>query len=219
MPHNPATTLDLMSVEVANILNQEASISSLESEDKADLLEDLLERAKLVDERLAHWMAVVPLYWFPTSTSAKDIPQSVRDAGIYGDACDIYPDIMIAITWNDWRWTRMRILALLARYGDEKSTLTTIQSLADDVCASIPFVLGDRTEFMPMYATKNTYPSAEGRPLPKAHRQNAAAFGGWYMLTPLRETVQMAKYLRKGQVEWILGQMKRLAKIYEATDS
>lgn len=217
IPHNPATVLDSMSIEVANILNREVSTDLSVAENPAYLLEldDLLQQAKTIDDRLASWTNVIPDDWFPVSIPAKEIPQSVRDAGIYANSCDIYPDIMVAITWNDWRWTRMRILALLARYEDDPQIKTTIQSLADEVCASIPFCFGDRTYFMPMHASKSIYPSVEGQPLPKSHRQNAAAFGGWYMFTPLKETVQMAKYLRKGQAEWIRAQMKRLAKIYE----
>ena len=214
MPHNPATLLDSMSIGVANLLALVSSTAPSITGSPPNSVVDLLGQAKAIDGKLACWANIVPVNWFPISVSVNAVSQSVRDAGVYGDTCDIYPDIMVAITWNDWRWTRIRVLALIARYETGEQVLATIQRLADDICASVPFCLGDRTEMMPMYAAMSSYPSAEGQPLPKSHPQNASAFGGWYMLTPFRETVQVAKYLREGQLDWIRGQMQRLAKIY-----
>ena len=203
-----------MSVEVANVLAFEAAINPSNVEDPSISIADLLDQAEAVDRRLECWTDIIPGEWFPVSLPAEAVPQCVRDAGIYGDACDIYPDIMVAILWNDWRWTRLRILALLARYGDDKRTLATMQTLADDICASIPFCFGDRKTVTPIFPAKDQYPNAAGRPLPKAHSQNAAAFGGWYTITPLKEMLQVARFLRKGQVNWIREQLQRLARIY-----
>lgn len=203
-----------MSVEVANILAFEAAVIASKVEDPSISIVDLLDQAEAVDRRLESWTDIIPGEWFPVSVPIEAVPQCVQDAGIYGDACDIYPDIMVAILWNDWRWTRLRVLALLARHGGGQQTLATMQTLADDVCASIPFCFGDRMKMMPLFSAKNKYPNAAGRPLPKAHSQNAAAFGGWYTITPLKETLQVAKFLRKGQVSWIQGQLQRLARIY-----
>ncbi len=214
MPQNPATLLDWMSVEVANVLAFEAAITASKIEDPSISVADLLVQAKAVNRGLERWTDVIPRDWFPVSVPVEAVPQSVQDAGIYGDACDIYPDIMVAILWNDWRWTRLRVLAILARHGDDQKTLATMQTLADDVCASIPFCFGDRMALTPMFAAKDKYPCAEGRALPKAHPQNAAAFGGWYTITPLKETLQVARFLRKGQVNWIREQLQRLARIY-----
>lgn len=214
MPHNPATILDIMSIDVANLIHLETSIVSLDAKPDQEAIADLVNRAWEVDARLQRWTTIIPSDWMPVSVPAKSLPQSIRDAGVYGDSCDVYPDIMVAITWNDWRWTRIRVLALLARYKDDEQVHASIQSLVDDVCASVPFSFGDRTKTAPLYRTQNAYPSADGQPLPRAHQQNAAAFGGWYMLTPLKETVQVAKYLRNGQIPWILAQMQRLATIY-----
>jgi len=214
MPQNPATLLDSMSIEVANVLAFEAAITSSKVKCSSTSVANSLKQAKAVKGRLERWPDIIPTNWFPISVPAEGVPQSVRAAGIYGGACDIYPDIMVAILWNDWRWTRLRVLVFLARYEDDKQESATMQSLADDVCASVPFCFGDRMTMMPMFAAKNKYPSAEGQPLPRAHSQNAAAFGGWYMFTPLMETLKAAEFLRKGQVSWIRNQLQRLATIY-----
>ena len=203
-----------MSVEAANVLAVETTVTCVGSRGPPSSLVDLIEQAKAIDSRLASWKTIIPLEWYPNSVPWQNIPQKIKDAGVYGDTCDVYPDTMVATIWNDWRWIRMRVLALLARYENDERLSAAIQGLADDFCASLPFTLGDRMEKAPMYASQNTYPSVEGQPLPKAHRQNAAAFGGWYLLTPLRETALMGKHLRKGQVEWIRSQMRRLANIY-----
>ena len=66
-----------------------------------------------------------------------------------------------------------------------------------------------------MFAANVTYPSLDDQPVPKAHYQTAAGFGGWYMLTPLRQAICVGSYLRGGQVAWIKAQSQRLARIYE----
>lgn len=62
---------------------------------------ELLTRTRAADAKLAKWIETIPVYWIPHSVSADDIPQSVVDAGTYGDKCDIYPDIMICSIFND----------------------------------------------------------------------------------------------------------------------
>ena len=239
--HNPATLLDLKFTEVANVLALESSLliysheqdrllSGVDLQDGlgTDMHDEkgfkenswapcLLSKAKEVDSSLALWPETIPPSWLPRIVSSKTVPPSVRDAGLYDKYCHVYPDVLVATTWNEWRSARLKVLALIARYQPEDLVTASIQRLVDDICASVPFLLGDRIELTPMYLARNIYPSAEGQPLPKGHHQNAAAFGGWYILTPLRETTKVATYLREGQLDWVLGQMKRLAGIYGVT--
>ena len=239
--HNPATLLDVRFTEVANVLALESSLLayrygkalpvSLLSEtaglvaldielrpksgfDEISWISHLISQAKTVDLNLAAWLETIPSSWLPNRIAGEFVPPTVREAGMYRD-CDIYPDILVATTWNEWRAARLKVLALIARYQSDDQVLANIQLLADDICASLPFHLGDRTEMTPMYVARSVYPSAEGEPIPQGHHQNATAFGGWYIYAPLREITNVSMHLREGQLMWVLGQLKRLAKIHD----
>lgn len=211
IPQNPATILDIMSVDVANVLAFE------KSSDMVGPVSSFVKMAKAADKKLASWPDLVPSEWFPTRIPMKNIPQSVIDAGSYGDGCDVYSDVLVCCTWNDWRSARLKLLALLAKYEPDEDTFSTIQRLADEICSTFPYILGDRVTPAPLFATNVTYPTLVDQPVPKAHYQIAAGLGGWYMLTPLRQAICVGSYLREGQVSWIRAQGRRLARIYEVS--
>lgn len=211
MPQNPATILDLMSIDVANVLAFE------KSEAMVGPIPNLIRMAKAADKRLATWPTLVPPEWLPKNLSRKAVPLSVANAGLYGDSCDIYLDVLVCCTWNDWRTARLKLLTLIAKYEPDESIFSSIQELADAICATFPFLLGDRRTPAPLFAANITYPSLEGKSVPKAHHQTAAGFGGWYMLTPLRQVISVGEYLRDGQLAWIRSQGQRLANIYDVS--
>ena len=106
MPRNPATLLDIISVEVADLLADAAHNPSkvfvLSEEEvrsqsgipypemtlvsgniSGDLIDELLERAQALDADLASWPDILPLHWSPVRALAHTIPQEVIDAGIW----------------------------------------------------------------------------------------------------------------------------------------
>ena len=216
IPGNPATILDRMSVDVANVLAFEKSIVTLlcptaSSEASATLV----AMAEAVDRRLATWPDMVPIDWFPKRLSRNSAPESVARAGIYGDKYEIYSDVLVCSTWNHWRATRLRLLAIITRHHRNKDALVSIQELADGVCGSIPFVLGDRTAPTAMFATDVSYPTLHGKLLSQSHHQTAAGLGGWYLHVPFNTVFDVGMYLREGQLSWLKGQGQRLARIYD----
>lgn len=223
MPYNPATLLDCMCVEVANLLahadQTSAKVFDFNHDEtrRANDTSDLVRRAELVDAKLAMWPDMLSSNWSPVRVLADAIPQDVVGAGLYGDSCDVYADIIICSTWNDWRQTRLKVLALIVRLGDNDSravAITTIQQLADDICASVPFSLGSRVKISAMYAADANYPCVAGQRVSMAHQQRAAAVGGWNLFSPLKGMFHLGMYLRKGQGEWVGRQLIRLATIY-----
>ena len=224
IPQNPGTLLDVMFVEVANLLAYAKTLPASPADvdfDRTDLLldfADILIQARELDAKLATWPAFVPADWNPIPVSANDVPQSVISAGFYGESCDIYPDIMICSTWNEWRAARLMVLGLITRIGHPKSihqAIETIQELVDGICASVPFSLGDRTEPGNLYEAKINYPSLPDGPISKAHQKTASAYGGWYLFAPFKETMKIGMYLRAGQRDWLSSQLMRLARMYD----
>ena len=221
MPRNPATLLDLMCVEVANLLADAAHTPPMvidfsdQDEESSNGTNELLERAEAIDAVLASWPDMLPLHWFPVRVFKDTIPQEVIDAGIYEDRCDIYPDIMICSTWNDWRVARLKVLRLVARLrlGEiGPQVIKDIQQLVDGICASIPFCFGSRTDPTPLYQAEVIYPGLEGRLDSKEHEKTASAYGGWYLFSPLKMTLDMKPYISKDQQGWLSLQLYRLAK-------
>jgi len=224
VPQNPGTLLDLMFVEVANLLvfaensfAQSKDAGSAQAELSTSVM-DLLIEAEETDAKLASWPAFIPKDWFPIQVSVNDVPKSVVDAGFYGNSCDVYSDIVVCSTWNEWRVARLMVLGLIARISHKESELRaveTIQQLVDEICACIPFSLGDRIEPGNFYEAQIQYPCLPGRPMSKQHQKTATAYGGWYLFAPFKETMKIGIRLRKGQRDWLSGQLLRLAKMYD----
>ena len=230
VPKNPATLLDLMSVEVANLLATAKHMPPIildESEEEDEVFShklDLMMRAQVIDAQLATWPDIVPSHWRPVKLPASEIPKNVIDAGIYGDGCDIYPDIIICSTWNDYRVARLKVLGLIAGLDHGKSlvqTIDMIQQLVDDIVDSVPFSLGSRIKPEPLYEADVTFPGLGQSSASKAHQKTSCAYGGWYLFSPFKEVMQSAHrgYLRAGQKEWMHGQLQRLAFMYDVQPS
>lgn len=228
MSYNPATLLDAMLIKVANLLPKadrpSAMITDLDP-DEIELCDDGFEigvQAEAVDAGLATWPKFVPASWIPIQVPADNVQQSALEAGFYGDECDIYPDIVVCSTWNEWRVARLKVLSLVASTGNDESryqAMQTIQGLVDGICASVPFSLGDRVKPGQLYEAQIVYPTLPGRPMSEAHQRTASAYGGWYLFAPFKEIMKVAMYLREGQQEWVTGQLFRLATIYGVTPS
>lgn len=216
-----------MSVEVSNLLadafHTPSKVIDLSDEDEesSNGTNELLERAEAVDAVLASWPETLPSHWFPVRIFKDAIPQEVIDAGVYEDSCDIYPDVIICSTWNDWRVARLKVLRLVASLRLGKSldngetgpqVIKDIQQLVDGICASVPFCFGSRTDLTPLYQAEVVYPGLEGRLDSKEHEKTAAAYGGWYLFSPLKVTMELKPYISKKQQEWLSLQLYRLAK-------
>ena len=224
VPKTPGYRLDDLNIEVANL---QALVLRLNSDTTVHHLSILgiLKKATELDLRLLAWTSTVPDNWPPTRVSGLEcIPQSVRDAGLYQDHCDIYKSIFIASTFNSHRSSRIKLqLTILACLKHLNSgnfntaavrALEIIQELADTICASIPYHLGDRMTVGRIDDKTMQYPHNAGLSVPNDHHIAAAALGGWMLTARLSELLSPRVPLRVGQRQWIAGQMQRVMKIY-----
>lgn len=95
-----------------------------------------------------------------------------------------------------------------------QSTLSAIQSLATDICATVPFFLGSQTTPVQLNPNLVEYPEADGRGVTSAHRHAAPLLGGWYILAYLGHICAPGLGLSEEQLGWIQGQMRRALRIY-----
>lgn len=191
-----------------------------------------MSQAQELDAKLVNWVHTVPPNWLPSP--ATMIPQSVRVAGVFNDRCDCYSDLWVAATWNSYRDSRIVVqkiilscLRMLTDTGTQpipssnQDTLTlkttaeaTIQSLAMDICACVPFLLGSQMESVQLSPYKVEYPKAEGRPVMDGHQQTAPLLGGWFLITFLGNLCTSGLCLSEEHLMWIRGQMQRILQIY-----
>lgn len=214
--------LTVVTSELVSLRQTWDSISSSPGNYQIDELKSLLSTAMALDNKISVWKYILPERWHPTP--ATFIPQSVREAGVFENRCDCYMDMWIASTWNFYRDSRIVIqniiLNCLRLLPDQTSPremsarAASIQKLATDICATVPYLLGDQTTTVQMEPHKVQYPESEGRRVTLGHQQTAPLLGGWFVISYLTNLYSPELCLRQEQRAWIRKQMLRVLRIY-----
>lgn len=220
MCYNPATLLDGMCLQAANVLAAAAQCASPDTVDSlnGNMRIDILFQAKKVNSRLATWLSLVPQDWWPVALERAVIPQEIVDAGLHGDYCHVYSDVSICDTWLSWRSTRLRIFALIADYDQTElkhDAVLQARQTTDDIFAAVPFMLGSKCMPANMFDTDFTYLCPPGKTVSVNHYHSAAAFGGLVLLAPLKTIMECTRHLRPDQVQFAGQQIRRLGKLYD----
>ncbi|KAL8972360.1 MAG: hypothetical protein Q9197_002808 [Variospora fuerteventurae] len=220
----PDIELEAINVEVANLQVSALGLTADTEGLNVSVLE-LLGKARELDMRLVAWTTIMPDEWAPMIIwDPETIPRSVRDAGLYQNHCSIHQSIWTADILNlhciSRIKTRLVILACLEHLNDlvfdmtRTNALTSVQDLADTICASVPYHLGDRVEPRRIDDRHVQYPCVGDSGTPDMHCTMAAAYGGVLLTKRLAELLKLGPLLRPGQQQWILSQMGRIKKIY-----
>ncbi|KAL8850933.1 MAG: hypothetical protein Q9221_004133 [Calogaya cf. arnoldii] len=220
MPYNPATSLDFIGRDTANLLARVAEHGPPSNADfsETEIHTDIFLEAKALDARYAQWAEEVPTEWLPFSVPRESIPQEIIDAGMNGDYCHIYSHTSVCTTWNDWRVQHMRILSLIADYEvteAKNDAVLQVQRLADDIHASVPFMLGNKVKPSEMHDMGFLYPSIPGQSVPASHYQSAAAYGGLTLWVPMRAILDFRQYMRGDQILFTIQQFHRIGRLYD----
>ncbi|KAG0647228.1 White-opaque regulator 2 [Hyphodiscus hymeniophilus] len=222
----PTVRLDTIMVDIANL--QAYSLPLLNTTElpagvRFSRLMQTINYLTDIDDRLTSWSWSLPSTWAPIRVSGKQsIPPNIPQAGLYEQYCDVYASIFIASLWNKLRLSQIRtknlIIGCLSQVKATPNNIKLreacqlgIQQAVDDICASVPFNIGDRMQPEDKIVH---YPMAPGRPVPNDHYQSGPAMGGWSLLQPLGAVWGMKLKMRDGQRQWIGGQMARIARIY-----
>lgn len=181
-----------------------------------------------IQNKLERWAESLPEDWRYDAATGFDCPTDTpRETFIYGDRVEVYQDQNLCSGWNDYRHDRITILSIKLEciahmdpassqpFQQESSTiLHTIQTLVDDICATVPYHMGTKTSGGPFDLPQYEYPYIGTVKASALQRRAAAALGGWYLIEPLRFALG-APGLRPGQREWMMAQIMRLARIYQ----
>ena len=193
--------------------NKTLALPSLDPE-SAELLSGLIQSGGTMNDEFQTWEAeAYKLYQYHTFNMTEfwqnDIPRGTQGAAkLY-----TYNALSVACLWNNYRTSRNYLLRLLirisARLSSEESSFpmskptedSTIElrnqslALADDVCASVPYVLGEVDEDANLQDPRRS-----------------KAVGGLFLLWPLGSLLHL-DYLPPEQITWI---KERVAYIRDA---
>ncbi|KAG5752041.1 hypothetical protein H9Q70_005328 [Fusarium xylarioides] len=157
MPASPNAVLDLIGLSIADLQKRLSTFMCGLAKSNMDglTLATWWQNASSVHAQLLDWVNLVPDSWQPHKR-----PQA--DTFSYFGFCDVYPTVQIATIWNVWRVCRLMVLRmqfhLLAKAPSEALQQTILiatkdssfpgpnhgRELADSICRSIPFYLGNR---------------------------------------------------------------------------
>ena len=141
---------------------QQIMLTTIIPLDQQALATNLLSSCYQLEETLSYWSTMIPPEFQYTSLP---FPNSApHNPDWYPNSLDIYTDNTMASTWNTWRITRVRVLTLILSCLDILSdpsspsspfldpsprdspeyttTLTTISTLLNAICSSVPYHLG-----------------------------------------------------------------------------
>jgi len=146
---------------------------------------DQLTEAHSILSAIEAWDAELPAEWRPVTVTgpeciAHSIPRYTEHALIYSAIC-------AGIAWNKYRvaFIRVHLFLLSLSSRDEMSISKSkqmIQQAIDDICASVPYFLGDRVDPGPIADRGVRYPCEDGEELPGRHWRDGTAMGGYQLL-------------------------------------
>ncbi|KIY02980.1 uncharacterized protein Z520_01445 [Fonsecaea multimorphosa CBS 102226] len=187
MPYNPASDLDKIAIDLANlqaVFEQYKSTlqagfakgQKLLTARDLSIIASFRRTAAAIDQRLQIWADAQYSFYSPLRLAADEVPESVRRAGLYGAFCNIYPSVQIAGVWH--AYTSYRLILLRMTLGADQTVCTTprendvllssegeawrtcaeetLQRCVDEICAAVPFHLGNRTEPGSIHELSNT---------------------------------------------------------------
>ena len=218
-----ALQLDELDIALANICAAASRVGKVDEDQEH--AREVLSKAYKLDQRYRLWADAVPSDWIVRVSGLECIPPSVQRSGLYQDHCHVYQSIFVAHTFNTYRVSRIKlqeaILICLTYLGDSatntatRAAHATIQLMADDMCASVPYHLGDRVRFARIDDKTVEYPHPQGQSrADDEHIVGAAAMGGWSLAAQLSKILKLQTPLRDGQRQWIVGQLQRLVRVY-----
>ncbi|CAH0046140.1 unnamed protein product [Clonostachys solani] len=193
--------------------------------------EELVTSLGAMDEKLSHWVGDLPNSWSYAHATEIKTGSNTRDFSL--KHIHRYPDFYVARVWNLYRVSRLILLSLLCRVtallqtGDnanQRMAIDTdnaerdskIQDIVDDICASVPFLLGHNLSRMtvPAGAGKGGQRRQEWHgpqvDLGDGNQAKQPSTGSFSLIWPLY-VASSAVTIPENQRQWIGWQLQSIA--------
>lgn len=222
-PTNVSSRLTYLAEEIANAQASTAALLLSPSNLIDPVLDEAITRIVAIDQKLIKWELDLPDNWYPKPVaylSRSDLAKFVA----YGDHIDIYPDLWVANSYNTFRLLgilmQLLICESLRRYSTPWpasvshgpfSYVSTTQRLVDEVCASVPFFLGNKYAISKFQDVE--LPCPRDVSVSVGYRQTALRLGGWFLFAPL-SVCSHIPFVPDRQKAWIHSQTERLNKFH-----
>ncbi|KAI9154868.1 hypothetical protein HJFPF1_07427 [Paramyrothecium foliicola] len=222
---NPEQSLFSTAAKIPNVQHQSSRVFAQSSAVDGTKVEELLHCATRIDEELLDWADTVDANWL--YTVAVNIDQT-SNSNYTPHELHRYPSFYIARVWNCYRVSRLIVQSILLRanswlcasrkldkgYHDLEASNWLSIKLVNDICASVPFLLGHNLSKIKLTSTRN----GGTRGMRSEHeikRKEQAATGRFSLIWPLRVACGSSS-VPKAQKDWIRLQLKLLAECGEA---
>lgn len=230
----PISRLDPVIADMANLF------ADIADHGFDDYIGSYHRRCLQIVQQLRIWRRSTPKSWEPARIETENLHPSIVAAGTYDGLCDVYSTHTVAQMMNFWRTillTALRLYYQLVPLAQRHDVEAEMQAHVDDICATVPFHLGNRCSYylenqpvlfpsVPEWLiAETTYVDCVGSPtVPTEEDQfrNAMFKGAWFILTPLTTLLDFTRppttlgssrlapmRLRFGQLEWIESQCRR----------
>lgn len=152
-----ALELDVCMVDTAELRFQCSALSSMgpvESNLGSEVLrlQTLIDRAQNLDQNLVLWAENLPMGNWHISCTVQNDEYPEKDE-IFDTTVHVYPTVGHAAMWNRYRALRLTINDMMLRIIsclpcsldltiERKNVKWRVQQLAEELCASIPYILG-----------------------------------------------------------------------------
>lgn len=223
-PKSVANTLTKLTLRVPKIrMLADSLFSEKRSESTTGAILQLIECCQHLDTALSTWRETTPEDWQYTSQpnfTSVLFDFSPETSEVYPGNVDVYPDVWIAKAWNSYRTTRIFVQAMILRSaawlagGDMQDprlisqiagalqARQVIQEMVDEICASVPFHLGQTTKLGDKAYT-NVINGQED--------QATEYFGGYFLLWPLY-LARCPCIIPNEQRRWIIARIFSIAR-------
>ena len=150
-----ANRLTLLTLKLPNLrASAQRTFSVPQCNEKSEMVKDLMRDATVLGQSLSTWPCELPESWRLDTVAYINELDTVETAEAYYGPIHKYPDLWVAFTYNKWRICMIFIQAIILNCAEWLSSTSSVirpelgearivlQTMVNEICASIPFHLG-----------------------------------------------------------------------------
>ncbi|CEI70787.1 unnamed protein product [Fusarium venenatum] len=216
---SPEDQLMAMAAKIPNLQYRSNCLFTQTQDARTGDVEDLFYRARALDREIADWARTLPTTW---SYSAAVNIDNMTNSKFTPCQIHRYPDFYIARVWNFYRVSRLILQSVLLRatswmsistdlneFSDERKPEGSSIELVNDICASVPFLLGHDLSKMKVVA-KGGRIKQERTSGSRVKKSGSTHTGRFSLIWPLYVACS-ASSVPEAQRDWMHMQLRLLA--------